>query len=120
MTKTIATSLSGLVIVSALFMAGPVLAASATSTNIGQSGGGSATSTTVLSKTTIQAQCLKTAATKRDTALHTALVTFKSAQKASGGSATSTEMVAAKTAYKNAVKVARAAFAVDRKACLKK
>ena len=142
MNKIIATSLSALGIVSALFIAGPALAASATSTmhsentmhqdehsastsengagrGIGSPMGGSKDKH--MTQASIKARCLKAALTKKNAALHAAQATFKAAQKESEGVATSTEQkTAAKMAYKDAIKAAQTAFEADRKACLNK
>ena len=80
-----------------------------------------------VSKAKTQALCLKTAVLKRDAALHAAQVMLKKAEKGDDAATsthpvvgTSTEAVNVKLAYKNAVKAAQAAFAADRKMCLKK
>jgi hypothetical protein len=92
----------------------------ATSTAARDGDRGNATSTAARAKGRTQAQCIKAAEVKRNTAVRAAEVAFRNFQKSRTGAATSTEAVATRTAYKAALRAAQDTFAAERKACLKK
>ena len=146
MNRTITATLGGLAVASMLLAAAPAFAAThsrvavAGNARVGTTSPAGAergereraqarvatTSSSKAERGRILSACLKTAATTRNTALHTAQNTFRQSMRgtstASTTVATSTTKLAmryaARNAYVSAVRAAQTAFSTSRKACL--